>query len=80
MLYGVDIRRERASFSKMLADIREWLDAKRFEPERFGARRKTIASSAVWNSKLRARLLHAPHSLDGAERRGERRASGFLSG
>ena len=35
MLYGVDIRRERASFSKVLADIREWLDAKRFEPDAF---------------------------------------------
>jgi hypothetical protein len=35
LLYVVNIRREHASFSKVLADIREWLDAKRFEPDAF---------------------------------------------
>jgi hypothetical protein len=35
LMYIVNIRRERASLSKALADIREWLDAERFEPDAF---------------------------------------------
>ncbi len=35
MLYVVEIRRERAALSKVMSEIREWLDAQRFEPDAF---------------------------------------------
>jgi len=35
VLYAVEIRRERASMTEAMSDIREWLDARRFEPDAF---------------------------------------------
>jgi hypothetical protein len=35
MLYVVEIRREREHLAKVMSGIREWLDAKRFEPDAF---------------------------------------------
>jgi len=35
MLYVVEIRRERDELSLIMARIREWLDAQRFEPDAF---------------------------------------------
>jgi hypothetical protein len=35
MLYVVEIRREREHLAKVMAGIREWLDAQRFEPDAF---------------------------------------------
>ena len=35
MLYVVEIQRERDELSTIMARIREWLDAQRFEPDAF---------------------------------------------
>ena len=35
MLYVVEIRREREAFADVMSAIREWLDARRFEPDGF---------------------------------------------
>ena len=35
MLYVVELRREREELSTVMARIREWLDAQRFEPDAF---------------------------------------------
>ena len=35
MLYVVEIQREREQLSAIMARIREWLDAQRFEPDAF---------------------------------------------
>jgi len=35
MLYVVEIRRERDDLAKVMSDIREWLDRRRFEPDAF---------------------------------------------
>ena len=35
MLYVVEIRRERERLSKVMSEIREWLDSVRFEPVAF---------------------------------------------
>jgi hypothetical protein len=35
MLYVVEIERDREHFAKVMSAIREWLDARRFEPEIF---------------------------------------------
>lgn len=35
MLYVVELRREREELSTIMARIREWLDAQRFEPDIF---------------------------------------------
>lgn len=35
MLYLVELRREREELSALMARIREWLDAQRFEPDAF---------------------------------------------
>jgi hypothetical protein len=35
MLHVVEIRRERDSMAKAMSNIREWLDAHRFEPDAF---------------------------------------------
>ena len=35
MLYVVEIQREREQLSAIMARIREWLDAQRFEPNAF---------------------------------------------
>jgi hypothetical protein len=35
MLYVVEIRRERDAFADAMAAIREWLDARHFEPDTF---------------------------------------------
>ena len=37
MLYVVELRREREELSTIMARIREWLDAQRFEPDAFRA-------------------------------------------
>ena len=35
MLYVVELRREREELSTLMARVREWLDAQRFEPDAF---------------------------------------------
>jgi hypothetical protein len=35
MLYAVEIRRDREHLAKIMSAIREWLDARRFEPDVF---------------------------------------------
>jgi len=35
MFYVVEIRRDRAQLAKVMSEIREWLDAQRFEPDAF---------------------------------------------
>ena len=35
MLYVVEIRRRREDLSKAMSEIREWLDAQRYEPDVF---------------------------------------------
>jgi hypothetical protein len=35
MLYVIEIRRERDELSTLMARVREWLDAQRFEPDAF---------------------------------------------
>ena len=35
MLYVVQIQREREHLAQVMSEIREWLDARRFEPESF---------------------------------------------
>jgi len=35
MYYSVEIQRERENLTKIMAEIREWLDAQHFEPDAF---------------------------------------------
>ena len=35
MFYVVEIQRDREHFAKVMSEIREWLDARRSEPESF---------------------------------------------
>jgi hypothetical protein len=44
MLYIVEIRREHAQLAQVMSVIREWLDARRFEPDAF---RYTTAEEGV---------------------------------
>ena len=35
MLYAVEVRREREQLTALMAQLRQWLDANRFEPDAF---------------------------------------------
>jgi len=58
--YRVEIRREREAMTRLMSAIREWLDARRFEPDTLRCATDEESVTFLIDSGLRMRLQPVP--------------------
>jgi hypothetical protein len=68
MLYTVEIQREREQLSAIMASIREWLGAQRFEPDAFRCSTDETTVTCRLEFKFESEAITCAQAFDGEVR------------
>jgi hypothetical protein len=68
MLYVVEIRRGHHELSTMMARIREWLDAQRFEPDAFRCTTEEATVTCRLEFKFESEAIACAQAFEGEAR------------
>lgn len=68
MLYVVEIRRDHHELSTIMAGIREWLDAQRFEPDAFRCTTEEATVTCRLEFKFESEAIACAQAFEGEVR------------